>query len=100
MPSRLNCRPVATLLFAALAFAGTAPELDVDKVDPHKMLTDPFSYAFRTVEHLPADHLYQSRGACSNSPIPSVAEAQRWQSWIAARAESTPSRQHSRKIPA
>ena len=33
-------------LLAALVFAAseTAPKLDFDKVDPHKMLTDPYSY--------------------------------------------------------
>ena len=33
-------------LLAALTFAAseTAPKLDFDKVDPHKMLTDPYSY--------------------------------------------------------
>jgi hypothetical protein len=35
---------VALPFLAALIFAETAPKLDFDKVDPHKMLTDPYSY--------------------------------------------------------
>src|SRR5271163_2775629 len=37
-------RIAALLLIAAFAGAGTAPDLDFDKVDPHKMLFDPYSY--------------------------------------------------------
>jgi len=32
------------LIFAGFIFAETAPKLDFDKVDPRKMLTDPYSY--------------------------------------------------------
>jgi CubicO group peptidase (beta-lactamase class C family) len=35
---------VALPFLAALIFAETAPKLDFDKVDPRKMLTDPYSY--------------------------------------------------------
>src|ERR1700681_1828831 len=41
-------RPLIHLVLAlpllAIAVAETAPKLDFDKVDPHKMLTDPYSY--------------------------------------------------------
>jgi CubicO group peptidase (beta-lactamase class C family) len=34
----------AVALLSGILLAGTAPKLDFDKVDPHKMLTDPYSY--------------------------------------------------------
>jgi len=34
----------AWLLITGFAFSETAPKLNFDKVDPHKMLTDPYSY--------------------------------------------------------
>ena len=44
MPRPLNKLLLVLLLLAAVAVAGPAPKLDFDKVDPHKMLTDPYSY--------------------------------------------------------
>ncbi len=34
----------ALLVIAGFAYTETAPKLEFDKVDPHKMLTDPYSY--------------------------------------------------------
>jgi CubicO group peptidase (beta-lactamase class C family) len=44
MLRRLRRLAPALLLIAGFAYTETAPKLDFDKVDPHKMLTDPYSY--------------------------------------------------------
>jgi len=44
MRLRFTQHAAALFLCAVFAGAGTPPELDFDKVDPHKMLTDPYSY--------------------------------------------------------
>jgi CubicO group peptidase (beta-lactamase class C family) len=44
MLSRLRRLSAALLVIAGFAYTETAPKLDFDKVDPHKMLTDPYSY--------------------------------------------------------
>ena len=44
MRRSLNSLVLVLPLLAAFAFAETAPKLEFDKVDPHKMLTDPYSY--------------------------------------------------------
>ncbi len=44
MPRPLSNLFLALPILAVFAFSETAPKLDFDKVDPRKMLTDPYSY--------------------------------------------------------
>jgi CubicO group peptidase (beta-lactamase class C family) len=70
----------AVALLSGILLAGTAPKLDFDKVDPHKMLTDPYSYwsqpysfyYFHHMDKIPNQRLDWVRKAARPYPLKSA----------------------------
>ncbi len=70
-------------LAAGLVFAETAPKLDFDKVDPHKMLTDAYSYwsqpysfyFFHHMDKIPNQRLDWVRKAARPYPLKAASGA-------------------------